>query len=120
MGEKYSHVEYKIKQSIETGDFEIRKRQIKNHARILLRQMAKHCIYAYRSSEKFLGEKRRNCSKNGDSYNQGLKVDSNAGLDLDLGLGLLKVWAWTGLGPENQVQVQGGLQDLATFNPWLQ
>ena len=35
------------------------------------------------------------------------------GLDLDLGLGVLKVWAWTGLGPENQVQVQAGLQDLA-------
>jgi len=35
------------------------------------------------------------------------------GLDLDLGLGVLKVWAWTGLGPENQAQVQVGLQDLA-------
>ena len=37
----------------------------------------------------------------------------NPGLDLDLGLGVLKVWAWTGLGPENQAQVQVGLQDLA-------
>ena len=35
----------------------------------------------------------------------------NPGLDLDLGV--LKVWAWTGLGPENQTQVQAGLQDLA-------
>ena len=37
----------------------------------------------------------------------------NPGLDLDLGLGVLKIWAWTGLGPENQVQVQAGVQDLA-------
>ena len=43
-----------------------------------------------------------------------LKVWAWAGLDLvDLGLDVLKVWAWTGLGPENQVQVQAGLQDLA-------
>ena len=45
-----------------------------------------------------------------DSINPGLDL---VNLDLDLGLGVLKVWAWTGLGPENQAQVQVGLQDLA-------